>query len=136
MKYAITLICAAVCLAMGYSRTTAFIGASNQNTFNAGPLSFTSFLPAGYSITGHGAAPFSPTLNGSGFLGVTITTLKADDGSGHVYVTSNFTTQNNNAAIPVWDVGSFAFTGTYSISYSTDNGSTYASTGLTLPITP
>ena len=94
-----------------------------------GALSFSSVDP-NTAIAGAGG---SFTFNGSGFMDSGINLMKADDGGGNVFATGGFTPITSDTSLVVnWDATTFLPAGVFTIYYSTDNGSTWTTTGLTI----
>lgn len=91
-------------------------------------LTFTSISP---NASAGGVNVFA-TITGTGFFGVAINALKAEDGLGNNNVVSMVNTIDD--ATMTGDFGTFVTTGVFTVYYSTDGGTTWTTTALTITI--
>ena len=96
-------------------------------------LAWTSVVPSSVAV---GASIGSETVNGSGFLASGINSMKFDDGSGHVFTIAAGSGLNIASDIKIQFETGYNFTpaGTYTLYYSTDNGSNWTTTGKTVTV--
>ena len=109
------------------------------NAAMATPAAFT--VIGGVAPTWSGITPNTTTINqtfagtiaGTGFLAAGINYLKFDDGAGHVF-NGLFMNIESDTEIEFDNDGNIVFTvaATYTLYFSTDSGSTYTTTGLTV----
>lgn len=75
--------------------------------------------------------PYAATIVGTGFITSGITTLKLDDGVGNVVTFTPGTITSDTSINAYWPIGP---AGTYTLYFSTNGGSSYTTTGLTVTI--
>jgi hypothetical protein len=129
----ILLLLGRVCFA---ANITNFYG--GQDAFGAGDiisavpsapaaLGFTSIIP--YSC--NAGAVYNGNLAGSGFTLSGINAIKGDDGAGHVF-NLNVTISTDVLIYLSYGPGAFSPAAIYTLYYSTDSGSTWTNTSLTI----
>jgi len=125
--YALSLV-AAIKVVM----TTPPTGAPFTVTISPPGLTFVSITPNTASV---GGTTFAGAVAGTGFLGSGITDMNLDDGAGHV-ISCSFSTDSDIqiTLTALLGGGSWPASGTYTAYYSTNGGSVWTTTGLTVTV--
>lgn len=93
-------------------------------------LSFSNIDPTPYLTN----QDFELQIMGTGFSASGINALKLDDGAGHVFTYPSITINSDNFMYAAMPINQFTVAGSYVGYYSTDGGSTWTTTGLTITV--